>query len=168
MKILMIVTALTVGFATAASAQTKDFPVITTEDLNFREVTLPQDFPGEMTVVLIAYKRNQQLEINDWIFELELEKEGAPAWVELPVVSSAARAIKSVVDNGMRSGITSDEMRAKTITVYGRRAINEAIGVSGTSDVQVLVVERDGTILAQASGKVDEAKADIIRDALGG
>lgn len=154
------------AIGTVAMSDDARFPTITAEDLNFREVTIPQEFPGEKTVVLIAYLQRQQPLINDWVAALGLQVSGGQPWVELPTVNSAARPIKGFIDNGMRSGIVDESMRARTITIYGRQDINKALGVRGTSQVQAAVITRDGEILALASGDVTPKKAQAILDAL--
>ena len=60
------------------------FPQLDADDLNGRSVSLPQDLPGDPTIVFIAYKRNQQPSINDWVARLGLQERGGPAWAELP------------------------------------------------------------------------------------
>ena len=103
--------------STAAQADVV-FPNVTADDLNGRSVNLPADFPGTPTIVFIAYKRNQQPSIDSWVERLGLRESGGQAWVELPVVGLGAAFFRSFVDKGMRAGITSISMRAKTITVY--------------------------------------------------
>ena len=105
--------------ALSATAQADStFPTLMADDLNGRSLSLPADFPGKPTIVFIAYKRNQQPSINAWVERLGLRETGGPAWVELPVVGLGAVLFRRFVDNGMRSGIISTEMRARTITIY--------------------------------------------------
>ncbi len=54
--------------------------------------------------MFIAYKREQQPNINAGVEKLELHETGGPAWVELPAAGLGAVLFSSFVDNGMRSG----------------------------------------------------------------
>ena len=88
------------------------------------------------------------------------------AWIELPVVGQGAALIRSVIDNGMRSGITSTAMRARTLTIYSnRRAFNTAMGISDMSQIYVALVEQNGTVRTMISGDVTEEKVDELRAA---
>jgi hypothetical protein len=142
------------------------FPTLTADDLNGRSLSIPADLPGTPTIVFIAYKREQQPNINAGVEKLELHETGGPAWVELPVAGLGAVLFRSFVDNGMRSGITSPEMRARTITIYSRRsAFNRALGIPGRGEIYVALVDPDGTVHALIAGDVTEAKVEQLRAA---
>ena len=142
------------------------FPTLTADDLNGRSLSIPADLPGTPTIVFIAYKREQQPNINAWVEKLDLHETGGLAWVELPVVGLGAVLFRSFVDNGMRSGITSPEMRARTITIYSSRsAFNRALGIQGRGEIYVALVDPDGTVHALIAGDVTEAKVAQLRSA---
>ena len=142
------------------------FPTLTADDLNGRSLSIPADLPGTPTIVFIAYKREQQPNINAWVEKLELHETGGPAWVELPVAGLGAVLFRSFVDNGMRSGITSPEMRARTITIYSSRsAFNRALGIPGRGEIYVALVDPAGTVHALIAGDVTEAKVAQLRSA---
>lgn len=147
--------ALTCLLASTLNAQNARFPMLTADDLNGRSVTLPAQLPGEKTIVFIAYKQRQQAMINAWIDALGLDATRGAEFVELPVVGSAAKAMRPIIDNGMRSGITDTAMRARTITIYQNASVvNNPLGFSGRGTIRVLVVRRDGTVLLSTSGAV--------------
>ena len=50
------------------------FPQLEAEDLNGKAYTLPQALPSRNTLVLIAFKREQQKAVNTWIDGLELKR----------------------------------------------------------------------------------------------
>ena len=142
------------------------FPPLTADDLNGRSLNLPADLPGKPTIVVIAYKREQQPNVNAWVEQLDLRETGGQAWVELPVVGRGAVLFRSFVDNGMRLGITSPQMRARNITIYSSRsAFNLALGISGRGEIYVALVDPDGTIHALVEGDVTEAKVEQLRAA---
>jgi hypothetical protein len=141
---------------TTAFAET--FPTFSSQDLNGKTHILPDDFPGDPTIVFIAYKRGQQADVDTWITGLGLDPDIGPEFVELPVVGSLTKAIKSYVDQGMQSGITAISMRARTITLYeNARNVNAPLGFEGRSDIRVLLVRPDGTVLWQTSGPATDA-----------
>jgi hypothetical protein len=134
----------------AAFAQ---FPQLTFEDLNGDPHTLPSGLPGDPTIVFIAYKRGQQPAVNSWIDALGLDPNRGAEFVELPVVGSNAKLIRSVIDNGMRSGIVDRALRARTITIYENASVvNKPLGFSGRNQIRVLIVKQNGEVLWSTSG----------------
>jgi hypothetical protein len=153
------------GFLSPLSAQ-QIFPTVTSEDLNGRSVTLPSELPGDPTIVFIAYKQNQQPMVNTWINSLGLDPDIGPEFIEVPVVGVAALLFRSVVDNGMRSGITDTSMRARTITLYENpRLVNDPLGFSGRDTIRVLLVRNDGEVIWSTSGPATQAGLNALSQA---
>ena len=151
---LLALSAVLSSTAMPAAAQAV-FPTLTADDLNGRSVTLPSGLPGEPTIVFVAYKQNQQPDVDGWAGALGLSAEGPIEFVEVPVVGAAAWLIRPVVDNGMRSGITDTAMRARTITIYQSvDAVNGPLGFSGRDEIRVLLVRQSGEVLWSQSGPV--------------
>lgn len=159
---------LSLALATQAYSETS-FPSLVVDDLNGRTMNLPADLTGNPTIVFIAFKQNQQPLINAWVDRLGLQAPGGLGWVELPVVGQGAALIRSVIDNGMRLGITSTAMRPRTLTVYSnRRAFNSAMGITDMSQIYVALVDRDGAVRTMVSGAVTAGKVDKLRAAYNG
>lgn len=153
---LAFVTALALSAAPAFSQGI--FPTVTADDLNGDSKTLPADLPGETTIVFIAYKQNQQADVNTWVYGLGLDPSIGPEFVEVPVVGRGARMMRSFVDNGMRSGITDTAMRARTITLYESVSlVNDPLGFTGRNQIRVALVRRNGEVLWSTSGPATEA-----------
>ena len=134
------------------------FPTVTSEDLNGDSKALPADLPGDPTIVFIAYKQNQQPDVNTWVYGLGLDPSQGAEFVEVPVVGRAARLVRGVVDNGMRSGIVDTDMRARTITLYESiNLVNDPLGFQGRNEIRVLLVRRNGEVLWSTSGQATEA-----------
>lgn len=150
---LSIALALGLSVTTLPAFAQPVFPTVTADDLNGDEKTLPADLPGDPTIMFIAYKQRQQLDVNSWIDALGLDPERGAEFVEVPVVGTGARMFRSFVDNGMRSGITNTSLRARTITLYESPAlVNEPLGFTGRNDIRVLIVRKTGEVLWSTSG----------------
>ena len=163
---VQILSTIMIVFLSAAAQADVIFPSLTADDLNGRTLELPADFPGMPTIVFIAYKRNQQPSIDAWVERLGLLESEGPAWVELPVVGRGAAFFRSFVDKGMRSGITSLGMRARTITIYSSRsAFNRALEINTRAEIYVALVDPDGTVHILIQGDVTEAKVEKLRAA---
>lgn len=154
-------------FTAQAVASKSQFPRLTTQNLNERASTFPTELPGDVTLVLIAFYRKQQADLDVWIEELGLNGADAPAWIEMPVVPDYGSLWRAFVDNGMRSGITTAEARARVFTVYGNRDKFRAdLNLPSADQVYVLAVRRDGNILARAEGSYTQAKSAPLRRAV--
>ena len=152
--------------AAVAQAQAK-FPTLTSEDLNGDAVTVPSGLPGDPTIVFIAYKQGQQPQVDAWVRALGLSATRGPEFVELPVVGAGARLMKGMIDNGMRSGITSTAMRARTITIYESVSkVNNPLGFSGRNEIRVLLVKRNGDVLWSTSGAATAEKVNALKAAM--
>lgn len=135
------------------------FPQLEAEDLNGKAYTLPQALPSRNTLVLIAFKREQQKAVNTWIDGLELKSNKLP-WLEIPILEDYGSWFKWFVDNGMRKGIKSEYERSKVVTIYTDKAsFNQALGIPSENTIYAAVVNQTGEVLATQSGEYTQAKA---------
>ncbi|MBU2866068.1 hypothetical protein [Pacificibacter marinus] len=148
----------------STSAFAQSFPSFVSEDLNGKTHSLPADFPGNPTIVFIAYKRGQQPDVDSWVNALNLDPDIGPEFVELPVVGSLTRLISPVVDNGMRSGIVDTSLRARTITLYENASkVNTPLGFDGRDDIRVLLVRPTGEVIWKTSGPATSQGVDGLK-----
>ena len=121
------------------------FPDLDATSLDGRRVRLPVELEGP-TVVILAFQRWQQAEVDAWIEELEAL--GCPHPIlEVPTIGRGYRWARSFIDGGMRAGIADPVVRARTLTVYtdvGR--VLEALGLSTADHVVVALVEATGEV----------------------
>ena len=93
--------------------------------------------------------------------QLDLRETDGQAWVELPVVGRGAVLFRSFVDKGMRLGITSPQMWARTITIYSSwSAFNLALGILWRGEIYLALVDPDGTVHALIEGDATEGKVE--------
>ncbi len=141
-------------------------PTVIARDLNKKPVIWPKDFTAEHTILLVAFTRQQQPVVDAWVTGLQLKTPGAPAWFEVPVIKNPGGFVRGFIDNGMRRGIPSVEARAHVVTLYtDKTAFKKAVGLPD-EDVHVLVVAKDGKVIARQSGIHTVVKATAIEDAL--
>ena len=149
------------------------FPAVAGRTLLGVGLTLPADFPGERTLVVVAFQRWQQSRVDLWI-ERAVEA-GVPATtrgqeqpmpvavVEVPALSVQWRPVRRFIDGGMTAGIGDPDVLARTITVYTDvNALRRSLAIPSGDDVWAFVVTRDGSVLAFGHGEPDDATwADI-------
>lgn len=145
------------------------FPRVSGANLERRTFKLPDDFAGDLNVVLVAYERWQQALIDSWTPELgPLAAAHAGLRIyETPVIQFAMRFMRAWLDAGMRSGIPDPAVRATTITLYTNiSAFNRALGLPDTSTAYVLLVDRRGQVLWRGQGQCDPQQLAGLRAAL--
>jgi hypothetical protein len=145
------------------------FPAVGGRSLLGLEMALPRDLPAELTLVVVAFQRGQQERVDRWIARavaagIPPTVRGATgvmpvAVVEVPVLSTAWRPARRLIDGGMTAGIGDPDVLARTITVYTDvGAFQRALAIPGSDDVHALVVRRDGTVLAHGRGDPTDAR----------
>src|SRR5512139_1815515 len=116
------------------------FPELEVTSLDGRRLRLPADLDGP-TILILAFERHQQAEVDDWIEELQAA--GCPyPIVEVPTIGTRYRLFRPFIDGGMRAGIPDPVVRARTLTVYtdvGR--VLAGLGLRSTRHVVVALAE---------------------------
>jgi hypothetical protein len=141
------------------------FPVVEGRSLTGRRMTLPEDFAGDLNVVLVAFKRHQQDDVDTWTPRLQEMAAGRPGLrvYELPTLAGSYRIMRSFIDGGMRGGIPDTAVRAATITLYiDKRPYKAALRIPNEDEIHVFLVERGGRIRWRAVGPfTDDAAAQL-------
>ena len=166
----LAVATMTTGSAGRSPAQADGrFPSVSGRSLAGREYVLPRDFAGERNVVVVAFKREQQREVASWTPALvELEKRTPAVRVYgVPTLPSGARFMRGIIDRGMRRGTPDEAERERTITLYvDTDAFRRALAIPDDRQVQVLLLDRAGTVLWRTAGRYDAARMQALSDAL--
>jgi hypothetical protein len=147
------------------------FPVLAAETLRERKVRLPDQLKGERNLLLVAYEREQQADVDTWLAVLDTFALTAPAFAyyELPTISSGMRWMRLMIDGGMRQGIPDRAQRDRTITLYlDVDWFRTQIGTADHDGIAALLVDREGTIHARWFGRYDDSAGAQLRAALAG
>ena len=144
---------------------TSHFPSVTGRSLTGRTFQLPGDFEGERNVVLVAFKRHQQEDVDTWTPHLRplVARDSRLRVYELPTLGRGYRLMRGMIDGGMRRGIPDSAVRAATITLYiNKRPFRDTLGIADENRIHVLLVDRSGRILWRAAGPYTaDAEAEL-------
>jgi hypothetical protein len=141
-------------------------PTVKGKDLNGKPWKAPADFPADRTLVILGYEQEQQAAIDTWTAGMGLTKPAHTLpWVEMPVIDEPGLVMRWIIDTGMQSGIPGKDARSHVWTAYtDRKAFLKSCGIDSVNVIHVLVVARDGAILAMESGPhTDKAAARILK-----
>ena len=131
-------------------------------------VSLPQGLPAGRTLALVGFRRDQHAQLESWIDGLKLRHDKSIAWVRMPVINDTGDAAhRSAVETRLLSRYPDEAERASLLPVFtDREAFVRATGVTGTDQAVVLILDRDGQVLARAQGMFDPDKAEALLETL--
>jgi len=136
------------------------FPKITGIDLDGKKQELPTIFKNKFNLVVVAFKREQQSEVDTWIKAAEpiLKENSDLSFYEIPLIYELSSFKRMWVNNGMRFGIPDEVARKRTITVYTNR--EEFFKITGMAENKIcaLLLDDSGKILWKKEGVADVNK----------
>jgi hypothetical protein len=147
---------LTFGFAFAAFPALAQpvFPAVSVENLEGQALALPAQLPGSATIVFMAYSRAHQADVEAWVSSLWSGAE----FIQMPVLGRGAALVRGMIDNGMRSGMTDANLRARTFTYYqSASTLNGPLEITDDGSVNILVVRRSGEVTWSTTGQLTQA-----------
>ena len=141
-------------------------PQVTTRDLNGVRRQLPN---GRLTVLVIAYQRWQQLEVDTWAPALHAIEHAFDdvSYFELPVVGEMNALGRRSLDFWMRRGIPDRHARSRTLTFYvDTTGLREPLGIPDEEHIAVVLVDVDGLVLWRGSGPHTPSAERSLRHAI--
>jgi len=154
---------------TSVTDTTVRFPRVEGRNLEGRRFALPTDFEGERNVVMVAFRREQQADVDTWLPLLrEMSAAHADLRVyELPTLSRGFSFMRGFIDGGMKRGIPELATREATITLYiDKGPFQQALAITNDRQITTFVVTRDGRVLWRADGPMTAAAEASLREAL--
>jgi len=135
------------------------FPVLAARDLERTDRTLPDDLSGTWNLVVVAFRRQHQQLVDQWVAwhaGVAPERPGFECW-EVPVLATLWSPARSFIDGGMAQAVREAHARQHTLTVYTNVAkAAYALDITDTGTITVLLVDADGRIRWRASGTPDD------------
>lgn len=145
------------------------FPKVTGMNLEAKEYNLPQDLEGDLNILLIAFKRRQQYDVNTWLESLGdyVAEEVNLELYEIPTLQEFNFVSRFNINNGMRYGIPSKASREHTITLYlDKESFRSRLSIENEDDIHCLLINRDGEILWRIEGLASQEKIKGLKDAI--
>jgi hypothetical protein len=145
------------------------FPRLIASNLEKRTFTLPDDLEGSRNLLLVAFQREQQQQVDTWLREMKRFEELDPKfrYYELPTIQSPNRLVRWFIDTGMRRGIPDQKARSRTITLYiDKKPFLKALDITDENRIYCFLVNRSGQVLWRTEGEFDDSKAASLRECL--
>jgi hypothetical protein len=143
-------------------------PTLAAKRPDQQRMLLPQGLPAERTLALVAFQRGQRSEIQSWIDGLRLEEDRTISWLRMAVLNDPGNEqAREAIEARMSERLNSGADRSRVVRVFtDRDAFVRAAGLTSAEHAWVLVLNRDGKVLARAEGAFDEDKAHALRQTL--
>jgi len=158
----MLARAATVAPATSPG----QFLAIQATSLNHARLNLPQDFGGQLNLVIISFAREQQQEVDTWIpTSQQIESSHSKfRYYELPTMSRENPLYRWWFNAALRSNTTDKDLRSRILTAYvNKRAFKHSLHIANEKQIVTVLVDRKGRVYWRADGpSTDQDKAQLL------
>ncbi len=130
------------------------FPILVAETLAGARFQTPDPERENTHVILIAFKRGVQPQIDRWLAALAepVEKRSNVEMYEIPMLAGGWRLMSGIIDGGMRSGIPA-EQHSSVATFYGDvNRYKDILDMDEENVCYLYVIAPQGTIRFAVSG----------------
>lgn len=160
-----------VGLAASATADAARLPKVSGYNLLKEKVSLPDALPADRTLVLIAFERAHQRDVDTWFpaaNTLKAQNAGFD-YLELPTIGRWPAPAQAWLAGVMRDGIPDPEKRRRTITLHvNKNNFREALAIPDETKIHALLVDRAGAVLWRAEGPATDAAINALQAAVTG
>ena len=125
------------------------FPTVRGKSLSGEEMTLPDQFKGRKTIVVIGYVQDTQFDIDRWGIGFFTASLPLPPVVEVPTIPGLLPSLfKESIDKGMRSGIPQESWK-DVVTIYGSDGgkIAQWTGTETPRNCRIILLDEKGIVL---------------------
>ena len=144
-------------------------PKVTGSNLARQKMVFPDDFAGEVNLVFIAFMRQHQDDIDEWVPLVEQVAQDFPGlnYYEFPILPDKGFIYRTFLNEGMRAGIPNEATRERTITLYlEKSAFKRALEINNEQNMWVYVFKKSGEVLWRIEGRISEEKSKALRELL--
>jgi hypothetical protein len=131
------------------------FPTVEGHNLLGEQRVFPHDLAGALNLIFVAYHEWQQAAVDSWAPRAQQLEATIPGFTfyELPVVGTMSLPQRLLLDYWMRTGISDQRTRERTVTLYiDRAAFRTALALPDEREIALLLVERSGKVRWRGAG----------------
>jgi hypothetical protein len=129
-------------------------------------VRFPQDLAGEPAVLLVAYRRGTQDDVDRWMDFLAKASPGLTLY-ELPTIANPVwRPLSGWIDSGMRGGVPRVKWGAVVTLYEDAPLLRDFLGDRGGHTTHVVLLDRDGRVAWFDAGGFTEGSARALAGAI--
>lgn len=157
--------------AAAAQSAPPVFPTVSSYTLARTRITLPADLHSDRNLLLLSFKPDQQPDVNSWNAAIDPWRGAAPSLaVYNCLVSPRSNMLSRWWQNSsLRSDLPDAKRWSTTVPLYvDKDGFRKTLDIASEKQVVVLLTDRQGHVLARATGAPTEQSLAAIRSGLPG
>ena len=173
LQVLAWLAAVTIALLLAFAAPNEStlmgrMPALSAKRLNQQPIALPEGLPAGRTLALVAFQRGHRGEIESWIKGMELRENGPIQWLKMPVLDDpGSESARADIEQRIMARHSALVDQSRLVPVFtNREAFIRAAGMSSSDHAWVLVIGRDGQVLARVEGEYTAEKGEALRQTL--
>jgi hypothetical protein len=142
------------------------FPHLTAYNLSKTKLDLPGDFAGQLNLLLISFRPEQQSQIDSWmpVAQALQHIHSGFHWYQLPVSDSENFIFRWWDNSSMRSDDTDPETWPWIVPLYvNRHHFRRSLQIPTGKQVSVLLVNQQGRVLWRSEGPMTMEKRDSLK-----
>jgi hypothetical protein len=154
----------------AQQAQQATFPPITSWSLDKEKITLPGEFQGQIDLLLLSFREEQQNDINSWMSTAQALQHlnFQFRYYQLPVAEKENFIFRWWETSSMRSDQTDPEALHWIVPLWvDRKKFFQSLDIPNDKQVVVLLVDRQGKVLWRATGPMTPDNRTALMNAAG-
>lgn len=143
------------GPVTPPAPELGQFPAIEATSLDNVQLHLPQNFAGQLNLVIVSFAREQQREVDTW---LPVAQQIQPShskfcFYELPTMSRENLVYRWWFNSALRSNTTDKDLRSRILTAYvNKRKFRDSLHIGNEKHVVAILVDQAGHVVWRANG----------------
>ncbi|HCP46694.1 MAG TPA: hypothetical protein DIU15_11660 [Deltaproteobacteria bacterium] len=153
----------------AAQQSSLQLPKTEVRLLGGEDVNLATQLAGHPTLLVLSFERDQVDDLKSW---MAVDRELCTAVpnlrrLSIPVLPSAARFLRRVIDGGMADTVGTEKGCGRTATAYIKKEpLLAALSIKDEQDVSAILVSAEGTVLWRGKGAATPAVIAQLREVL--
>ena len=166
----MLACALLPSLGAQQQPQPSTFPSITAYRLDKEKVTLPGELQGQVNLLLLSFREEQQNDINSWLPAAQaLQHLNFQAdYCQVPVAEKENFIFRWWETSSMRSDQSDPEALHRIIPIWvDRKKFFQELAIPNDKQVVELLVDKQGKILWRSSGPETDDKRTALMTAAG-
>ena len=137
-----------------------EFPTLVGNNLNREQITIPNDINDKPLLIILAFEQYHQRTVDEIIYQIEGEVNPSSInIIETPILAGSSKLFQSYLDGIMRGGIKDYDIRARTITIYGKKdEILEQLKIEDQNVYWYLIGKDTSTILLSGMNTLSKSQ----------
>jgi ATP10 protein len=153
----------------AAQSQSARVPVTHGTTFAGTQVTLPDDLRGRVGVLVLGFSKSSGDGCKGWGQRLAASypESSGVMYYQMPVLESVPKLIRGMVVKSIKSGVPEAEQAHFMPMFSGEAEWRKIARYANADDAYVLVVDGDGRVRWQTSGKATDAGFAALKEQVG-